>query len=199
VIVKPVLCRAGLLATSGLAVIVLTACSQTAPGAATSATTASSTASSAGSAVPKVASPKNLKGVDPCQLLTTQQLQALNATARSQPRRDKSVWGEASCMWENDDVTVSLSPDTTHGKGIEQTYLSKGNYSFFQPTTVDDYPAVLVDKQSVSCGMFLGVSDSQELSLTVVVTGKTNPDYGSPCAFAPKVAGAALKNVPAGS
>lgn len=101
-------------------------------------------------------------------------------------------------MWENDNVTVSLTPLVKTGKGIGQTYLAKDNYSFFQPTMVDSYPAVLVDKQKLSCGMFVGVSDTQELSLTVVVTGKDNPDYGNPCAFPPKVASAALKNIPAG-
>ncbi|GAA3436944.1 DUF3558 domain-containing protein [Kutzneria kofuensis] len=194
---KFVLGRAGLFVAAGLAVSLAAACSQQDPGSPSPAPTTSSATSST-SGAPKVASPKNLKGIDPCQLLTAQQLQMLGATPRSQPTRDKSVWGEATCMWENDNVTVGLSPQTTLTKGIEQAYLSKDNYSFFQPTTVDGYPAVLVDKQKLSCGMFVGVSDTQELSLTVVVTGKDNPDYGNPCAFPPKVAGAALKNIPAG-
>jgi len=198
VIVKSELRGVGALAAAVLSVIAVSACSPTAPGTPGPVSSASSTTTSSGNTVPKVGNPKTLNGIAPCQLLTTQQLADLGATPRSQPKPDTTATGDPSCMWENDNVTVILAPLTKTGKGIEQTYLSKDNYSFFQPTTVDSYPAVLVDKQKLSCGMFLGVSDTQELSLTVVVTGKNNPDSGNPCAFPPKVASAALKNIPAG-
>ncbi len=159
--------------------------------------TPTSTSSSASdSAVPKVASPKKLTGVPACQLLTTQQLQTLGAATN--PKTGKSPWGEGSCEWNTAEVAIHLSPDTTTGKGLAQTYSSKSKFDSFQPTTVAGYPSVQVDKQDISCGLFVGVSDTQVLSLTVFIDGKGNPDYHNPCAFAPKVATAVLANLPAG-
>jgi hypothetical protein len=129
-------------------------------------------------------------------LLTTAQLQTLGAATTPSPT--KSPWGEAACEWNTNDVAIHLSPDTTTGKGIAQVYSTKTKFDSFQQTTIAGYPAVQVDKQEISCGLFVGVSDTQVLQLTVFVDGQSNPDYHNPCAFAPKVASAVLGNLPAG-
>ncbi|REH48425.1 uncharacterized protein DUF3558 [Kutzneria buriramensis] len=175
-----------------LATLTAAACTSTGTG---SPQPATSTTTSAASEVPKVVNSKTMKGIDACQLLTAQQLQTLGATGA--PKKGSSPWGDADCTWSGDDVTINLAPDTTTGAGLAQTYKKKSSFNGFQPTTVSSYPAVQVNKQSLSCGLFLGVSDTQELSMTVFVEGQSNPDYHNPCAFAPKVAAAVLVNLPA--
>ncbi|SHH01208.1 DUF3558 domain-containing protein [Streptoalloteichus hindustanus] len=145
--------------------------------------------------VPKVTKPKNLKAIaDACQLLSPQQLQELGA---SQPRPDKSPWGEGTCTWRNDNLNVHLAPDTTQGKGLAIAYANRRNNS--EATTVNGHPGLRSGKESMSCGLWIGASDTQALSISLTVLRDVKPEYKDRCAFAEKVAGMVLSNLPAAS
>ncbi|MCP2259164.1 hypothetical protein LX15_002865 [Streptoalloteichus tenebrarius] len=49
----------------------------------------------------------------------------------------------------------------------------------------------------MSCGLWLGVSDTQVLSVDVIVMREVRPEYKDRCMFAEKVAGMVLSNLPA--
>ena len=155
----------------------------------------SATASAANGDVPKVANPKNLKAIgDPCQLLTSQQLQELGA---SDPHMDKSLWGEQTCYWINDNLRVLLAPDTVQGHGLAVVWAKNKDKPESERTTVNGHPALRTDKLSMSCGLWVGVSDTQVLSVDVIVRRDVRPEYKDRCVFAEKVAGMVLSNLPA--
>jgi hypothetical protein len=186
-------------ATACLALAALTACSSgggtSLPPPTTSSTTTAATSDS--SSAPQVSNPKNIKGTDPCQLLTTTQLVELGGTAT--PKKDNSAWGAAECSWDNDNLGMTVAPETASGRGIAQTYSNRANFSSFQPSQVDGYPDVRTDLQSLSCVIFVGVSNTQALSVSYTRYGATGAEYMDPCGFAEKVAGMVLSNLPAAS
>ncbi|MCP2262473.1 Protein of unknown function (DUF3558) [Streptoalloteichus tenebrarius] len=181
----------------------LAACTSTTPGLASTSTSTGSQSSAAtstaatGDGAPKVATPKNLKAIaDPCQLLTPQQIQEIGA---GEPRQEKSQWGEAKCSWHNDNLVVSLAPDTTQGKGLSTVYANRDSLSNSEETTVGGYPGLRTGKISMACSVYVGVSDNQVFLGTVTVRRDAKPEYKDRCAFAEKVAGMVLSNLPPAS
>ncbi|MFB9428208.1 DUF3558 domain-containing protein [Streptoalloteichus tenebrarius] len=169
----------------------LAACTSTTPGlASTSTDSQSSTPNNEGA--PKVTNPKNLKAIaDPCQLLTPQQLQELGASGQ---RSEKSKWGEAACTWRNDNLSIHLAPDTTQGKGLSTVYANRNASS--QEITVGGHPGMRTTKESLTCSIYVGVSDTQVFLTNVIVFKDVKPEYKDRCAFAEKVAGMVLTNLP---
>lgn len=159
-------------------------------------TFASGSATSTAVTAPKVSSPKSLTGIDSCQLLTPPQLQTLGATAA--PKTKKTPWGETECQWVNSDISVYVAPDTTQGKGLATVYGNSNTFSGFIPVQVAGYPAVSVNKQSRSCSVYVGSSDTQTFLVDFTRLGGQRADYQDPCGFAQTVAGAVLANLPAG-
>nr|BFF01348.1 hypothetical protein GCM10020241_30230 [Streptoalloteichus tenebrarius] len=172
----------------------LAACTSTTPGLASTSTGSQSSAATSNGA-PKVTSPKNLKAIaDPCQLLTPQQLQEIGA---SNPTADKSLWGEGSCIWRNDNLRIRLDPDTTHGQGLTIVYNKNKDKPDYEQTTVNGHPAIRWGKEGPFCSVFVGVSDTQVLSADVAVLREVKPQYKDRCALVDKVAGMVLSNLPA--
>jgi hypothetical protein len=143
---------------------------------------------------PPVDNPKDLRGVDSCELLTPEQRADLGFT--QQGKKDTSPWGEERCNFAGSVVGIGFSPNTTLGDGLDQAYRNKDNFDNFAETDVDGYPAVRVDFATQSCGLIAGVSDTQTLSMEFTRVSPNAPGKGDPCGFAESVMGDVIKNLP---
>ncbi|MFB9428202.1 DUF3558 domain-containing protein [Streptoalloteichus tenebrarius] len=174
----------------------LAACTSTTPGLASTSSGSQSSAATSTAAIdngaPKVATPKNLKAIaDPCQLLAPQQLQELGA---SNPSTKQSPWGEKYCDWLNDNLGVAVAPDTTQGRGLANLYANRKADS--EETTIHGHPGLRYNKAGMSCALGVGVSDTQAFTVSLTVRRDAKPEYKDRCAFAEKVAGMVLSNLP---
>lgn len=137
--------------------------------------------------------PKDLRGVDPCGLLTTDQLTELSS---GPGEAGTSEWGEAECEWVGSVVAIALSPDTTFGDGLARAYRNKNRFDNFAESSIDGYPAVRVDFATQSCALIVGVSDEQTLSMEFTRVSAQAPGGGDPCGFAESVMSGVIKNLP---
>jgi hypothetical protein len=143
---------------------------------------------------PPVENPKDLRGIDPCELLTPEQLTELTLTEPGE--KDTTPWGEEGCTWSSSILFVGFSPDTTLGEGLDQAYRSKDSFDNFEVSSVDGYPAVRVNFATQLCGVIVGVSDDQALSVDFGRVSSQAPGLNDPCGFAETVAGMVLENLP---
>ena len=190
---------------SALAIVLLTAGCGTssvsgAPisGGSADATTTQASASSTSSQerlAPPVTNPKNLRGLDPCELLTDAQLTELGASAP--PEKKQSKFGEDQCTWKNSAIYLTIAPDTKRD-GLEEVYQRESNVENFQPSRVDGYPAVRANFTDNFCNVSVGVADDQVFHLTFGVVTSKKPEHQDTCGFAEKVSGMVLQNLPAG-
>ena len=167
------------------------------PGTAGATTTraSASTTSSQERLAPPVTNPKNLRGLDPCELLTAAQLTELGMTG--QPEKGRSEFGEDDCTWKDSAIYISIAPDTKR-QGLEEVYRRKSNVVNFQPSTVDGYPAVRANFTEKFCNVSVGVADDQVFHLTYGIVTSKKPEHQDTCGFAEKVSGMVLQNLPAG-
>ncbi|WP_421671896.1 DUF3558 family protein [Saccharopolyspora spinosa] len=145
----------------------------------------------------QIGQPKNLKAVsEPCQLLTPQQLQQLGATTEGKPAQ--AQWGQTNCAWDNEQLTLQVSPDTVQGQGIRYIAKIAGDDNGNPTAKIDGYPAVHEGKSSGSCGTYVGVSDKEMVLVHFGVgsEGRSNPEFTDPCATADKIAGMVISNLP---
>ncbi|MCP2261376.1 Protein of unknown function (DUF3558) [Streptoalloteichus tenebrarius] len=165
-------------------------------GASTSATTGSPSPDPGGRKAPAVAHPKNLRGMDPCALLSPAQQAELTFTRPGE--KNTSLFGEEQCAWQNGNLRVLISPDTRR-RGLDEVYRRRGNFGNFQPSEVDGYPAVRLEAVTQSCALAVGVAADQQFHVNFGrITGR-DPRYRDPCGFAESVARMVLANLPAGS
>jgi hypothetical protein len=143
---------------------------------------------------PPVDNPKDLRGVDPCELLTPEQRAELGL--RPGEKEDISPWGEETCGFGGSIVSIGFSPDTTLGEGLDQAYRAKDSFENFAETTVDGYPAVRVNFATQICSLIVGVSDTQTLGMDFARVSSSAPGRGDPCGFAESVLGEVIKNLP---
>ncbi|WP_370947191.1 DUF3558 domain-containing protein [Amycolatopsis sp. cg5] len=193
------------LALAVVGLLVLTGCTQQAPGTASGVLTPSSTA--AGSPTPsgdEVKAPPVKKTpldvakfvADPCVSLTEQQLQGMGSTAPGS-RNDLSpavachfkLGGEAT-------AGVGFLPTITSGLTQEYQKNATGWYKtgYFEPTEIEGYPAVqanIADQRADgNCGVLVGVSDQSYFS--VYLQGPAGKDA---CKAATNVAKAVLETI----
>ncbi len=188
--------RLTIVAACGLLISLAAACSQPTGGNGSPTSSTSSTTSASASGAPKVANPKNLKAHKACQLLTPAQLQSLGAA--STPKEGTAVWGEKDCEWGNDNLNIGVSPDTTQGQGLAIVYENMSGTPSFQPLTIAGYPAARTSKQTISCSIGVGTSDTQVFLVDLTVLGVNRTNNTDPCAVAQTVATDVLSNLPAG-
>lgn len=144
----------------------------------------------------KVESPKNVSGIsDACQLLTPEQRAALQIDGSPAPQQ-KNDYGAPSCEFVGELTTVFVDINTGHG-GISQTYSNKDSFDNFAPTEVTGYPAAQVDAASSLCTVMTGVADDQAIDIYFAKNSAQSPEMDDACGYAKKIAGEALKNVPA--
>lgn len=142
---------------------------------------------------PRIANPKKLSAIaDPCQLLKPEQAEQLG-TGNPQPGR-LSGWGQPTCDWEVNNFVVSLAPETVQGKGIS---VAMKNESKTKPDSdVNGYPVVEAQTGRTTCGIVVGASSSEVLT---VFTSVPSASGKKPCDLAKEAAGLAMMNLPTGT
>nr|WP_275293494.1 DUF3558 family protein [Amycolatopsis sp. La24] len=173
--------RVALAGIAGVAAVAVSGCSEPTQGTASplpSGTGQSSSPSSPGSdtvEAPKVPAPVNVDKflADPCSVLTSAQLSALQL---SQPEADKAS-SSVGCGWRLSDgyTAVSATFLTTVKNGLTNAYRqnASGYYKngYFEPTVVSGFPAVLAntaDRRSQGqATMLVGVSDQTEMQVLI--------------------------------
>ncbi len=158
-----------------------------------SASAGTSTSEEPGRLAPPVEDPKDLSGIDPCELLTESQLAALTITKAGEP--DEAAWHEDKCNWRSSTVNVSLAPDTQRD-GLETWYRTRDYYDSFEESEVDGYPAVRADFANEFCSVIVGVADDQALVVHYTRVSSDAPGKGDPCPFTESIASMVLENLP---
>ncbi|MBB4685311.1 DUF3558 domain-containing protein [Amycolatopsis jiangsuensis] len=179
--------------------LLLTGCSSTTPGTATSAPTMSSSVPAKPSApyggAPKVEHPlpDTVLSGDPCEALTPQQLTYwLGSAVPGKP--GKAI--DRLCNWTNSNTGsfIGVSFDGKNSDGLSNTYaVVRPQMKRFEALPlVQGFPAVAYDKQpgpySMSCDVDVGVTDHLAFSVEAFPrrdkSGKVDP-----CPLAAQVAG----------
>ena len=155
---------------------------------------------------PKVTHPLNTTKYEqnPCSVVTAAQLQALNnhGTGKS----FTNAVGPA-CDW-TDDATISTIQVTfySHGAyaiGLTATYMIKDKqYSYFQPTQIAGYPAVLTDSGGThgdkgSCVVYVGLADDLQAAFQVDLI-ESSPGYATACTPAQQFANDGMQTMKSG-
>jgi hypothetical protein len=152
------------------AVAALAGCSDKTAGSASAGSTDTPTSTSektSGSSKPAVNRPKSidLKGVDPCSLLTDAQRQQLGLT--SAPRKTKSTAypGNDGCGYDSDGFKFDGGVVPVVSQGIEQYGASPD--AQITPITIGGFPAKLSKLKGISqsCLLGLDVADGQLIAL----------------------------------
>lgn len=156
---------------------------------------------------PKVPNPvQNLEKYkqSPCDMLTKAQASALKYDAEIGVPADQKE--EPECKWRTatrDNFSIFLSADQP--LGIAGLYQNKQQdpefYTYFEPVDIAGFPGVFADtyddRPNGACGLFVGVTDTQIISLVGTVT-RGGPGQGDPCGLLKKVAEAAVKTMSQG-
>lgn len=141
--------------------------------------------------------PRDLAAVagDPCALLSPQQLDAISPGLETST--EATPWGQTECIWDNDELSFSVAPDTETGQGVDDTLRKPG---FIPAEVPSGYPAARDDLDSDStCGLFVGVNDSAQLIMTFFRNASQNPEHQVPCEFLESVAAMVIENIPPAS
>lgn len=137
----------------------------------------------------EISNPRDLSSVkDACQLLKPAQAQQLGL-GPPKPAED-SPWGESSCEWEQDRLSIKFKPDTVLGQNISE--IAKNAQKSSPDEQVDGYPVVLSQPGSITCGINVGVAEEQNLGVFSTVPASSGKQ---PCEFAKQAAGMAISNL----
>lgn len=182
--------------------LVLAGCSEKTPGTASSSTdTSTDSTSGTGTGKPSstskapVVRPKtiNLKGVDPCTLLTEAQRQALSLDRPPQAGKSEDFDGASSCAISKEDRTYIAGVIAVTEMGVEGYTNGQLNVDA-TPLRIGGFPAVLgkptVGNGADYCFVGVDVSDGQHLAIKMMSVGET--PQARLCELAPPVAEAAI-------
>ncbi|MFD2417971.1 DUF3558 domain-containing protein [Amycolatopsis pigmentata] len=165
--------RVLLVGTTALAAIgMVAACSSGGSPAGTGPSSAASTAASAGSpggnsGAPHVSAPLNVDRINanPCDALSADQIDRLGMVGPGRPSRDSIG---TMCQWTSASYktnTMSISLITANDLGLGNIYNKKSEQAYFEPTTIDGYPAVYAsqpdDRSTGDCVLAVGLTDQR--------------------------------------
>lgn len=196
--------------------LVGTACSSKEPGNPTTSpdTTARTTTSAAPSTskndrygAPDVQNPLDASKFlpQPCAVLTAEQMKPFNISKPGKPTTTGAVAETVGpyCSWTSEDeptsrgFSVGLLPGNKNG--LADTYRGRKQFKYFEPTTVDGYPAVFNDgidaRPSGSCSITVGIS--QTLAFGASETSGKGVGPGA-CEGARQLASAVIATLKAG-
>nr|WP_245992868.1 DUF3558 domain-containing protein [Prauserella muralis] len=195
----------------------LASCSATEPGSALPRSGASAPPSSTGvpggPGVPAVSEPLDPSPYldDPCKLAEPAALAELGygepGTKRTEETTDETLQGGPSCGWFSDGAegisvviqTVNRERGTGGLGGVYESY-KDGQRAYWEPTTVNGYPAAYTDKQDFrdqgECGIVVGIQD--DLSFAVGTDGYVS-DPERACADAQALAGVVIETLKGGA
>lgn len=196
--------RALLAGATALAVIgMVVACSGGGP-AGTGPSSAPSPATSAGSpggnsGAPHVPAPLNVDRINanPCDALSADQIDHLGMVGPGRPNRDSIG---TMCQWTGASYqtnTMSISLTTANDLGLGNIYNKKSDQAYFEPTTIDGYPAVYAsqidDRSTGDCVLAVGLTD-QRMALVQAQLGD-GPNRPNPCPVNERTAKAMIEHL----
>ncbi|WAL65653.1 DUF3558 domain-containing protein [Amycolatopsis cynarae] len=162
----------------------------------------SATATGAAGGVPRVSSPLPTQALvsDPCTAISSAQLNQLSVAGTG--KQGKLQDGTPNCTWSSATSAINLikiAPGSSN-QGLAAVYANKGMSAYFEPTTIDGYPAVYADSRQNgdlrakgACGLFIGVTDQ------VVVNVSTSLGEGqyhtNPCPIAARFGQAMIEHL----
>jgi hypothetical protein len=122
-----------------------------------------------GPGVPRVARPRDARGVAPCDLLTVAQLEAVGidpATAKIEQQNTAF-----RCVWRSRDKLGVFEADNNsearpngYIAGLSGLYAVGETFEIFEPGELDGFPIVHADRNVGSdCTIYVGVADDQLL------------------------------------
>lgn len=163
-------------------------------------TSASQTSPDNTDEAPRVKNPLDAKKFieAPCSLLTSDQ--ATNLGLEREGSQEKGI-NAPFCHWgtkERADYTIGFEPGNK--KGLSDNYRAEknGDWKYFEPTEVSDYPAAflgIVDgRDDGFCGIVVGVRDE----LTFNVTSRGGPGRAA-CDKVEEIAGEVIATIKAGA
>lgn len=147
---------------------------------------------------PPVEDPLDPSGflTQPCSVLTKSQLGALNITRPGRPTTTGGIAENVGpwCEWPATDLSggISVGFITNNAEGMAKVYDTRDAFGYFEPTTVDGYPAVLADTVDLrprgTCTVVVGISDGD----TFRASERGSLSAKDACERAKQVASAAL-------
>ncbi|WP_073487281.1 DUF3558 domain-containing protein [Streptoalloteichus hindustanus] len=158
--------------------------------------TTNAPSSGGGKLAPRVAQPKNLRGLDPCeQLLTPQQRAELTFTKAGEKLPPSH--GMEGCQLFSSDLGIIFTVNANRD-GLEEAYRNRKRITGFREVQVDGYPGIRSAPSELSCRLLLGVADDQDLAIDFTRVGSRKPEHRDPCAFTETIARMVLPNLPEG-
>ena len=134
---------------------------------------------------------------EPCAVLDQEQLAEFGVTSPGIPTTTGATAETVGpyCIWHADPAlgsTIGVGFETGNKHGLSDTYRGRDQFEYFEPTTVDGYPAVYSDgadlRSQGSCVIGVGISDT--LAFNASEQGELDADGA--CERARQVAAAAL-------
>lgn len=136
----------------------------------------------------------------PCDVLSQAQLESLGVTRPGVPSTTGAIAETVgpSCLWFVDtEITSSIGIGFNPGNknGLSDNYRAREELDYFEPTTVEGYPAVFTEgfdrRETGGCGIVVGITDT--LTFSATETGDlTAPEA---CDRAKQVAAAAVTTI----
>ncbi len=106
---------------------------------------------------------------DPCAVLTSAQLARFQVSRPGKPDTESEIAKRVGplCSWRADTEdagSIGVTWQVGNKNGLADLYRIRDRYEYFNPTTVDGYPAVFKDSSDYRaegvCKVSVGVSDS---------------------------------------
>ncbi|MGH3621414.1 MAG: DUF3558 domain-containing protein [Sciscionella sp.] len=136
----------------------------------------------------------------PCALLSRQQVSTLGDYGPGRPGKKTDVGGGSgpSCTWDStaEGPIIDAQLVTSDRNGLSDFYraratMPKSYFGYFEPTTVDGYPAVFNDatdqRKFGDCALVVGIADK-----LVLGTSQQGGDGPKSCSVAKQVAAAVI-------
>jgi hypothetical protein len=192
--------RALLVGASTLAMIgMIAACSSGGPNGAEPSSTATSVGGTGGdSGAPHVPTPLNADRLttNPCDSLSSSQIGTLHMVAPG--RQTQGPFGPM-CQWLSAAYatnTMNLALITGNG-GLGNVYGKKAQQAYFEPTTIDGYPAVYAsqidDRSTGTCALWVGVTDQRMVHVEAQLSD--GPNRPNPCPATASTAKAMIEHL----
>lgn len=190
---------AATLATIGL----VAACSSGGPTGTGPSPSAPAPASSKGSGgageAPRVPTPLKVDRIsaNPCDSLSADQIDQLGMVG---PGRQTKAAGGPTCQWTGASYpsnTMNIGVITANDAGLGNVYGKKSDQAYFEPTTIDGYPAVYAsqvdDRSTGNCALWVGLTD-QRMAL-VEAQLSDGPNKPNPCPITERTAKAMVEHL----
>jgi Protein of unknown function (DUF3558) len=180
----------------------LAACSQgtgSGPAPTSASSTAAASSNSATGDAPRV--PVALPVADltsnPCSALSSDQVTQIGLTGSADLTQGQTG---PNCRWRSATVSenlVNISPMIVNKNGLSDIYANKAKNAYFEPTTINGYPAVYTDladlRSTGDCALWVGVTDQLAVSVSAQISFGVNKS--TPCPVAQRVATAMVQHL----